>query len=991
MRSAPSLRRARLGLGLAGAALLAACLCSAEPVRADTERDKQIKDLEQQLADLNKKLADLKAPPKPAAKKPLTVKDLTTWRTILRAALSRDGTWFAYSLARPEGKSELVVRQTRGDKEHRVTGLVFNQTFSHDGKWLAFTSMTTPSLLSPVGGPKVSLLRLDTGKRTDFDGASRFAFAGETSVLAVQRSAAPAMPTMPGPGGRSPIGGSATPAPAGRGGDLVLHDPNGGKELVLGNVAEFGFDKKGGLLALVIDSASGSGNGVQLRDMKTGTLSVLDTTAKATYQSLVWTEKGDAFTVMVGKDDPSRRQKRYSVMAFTELGGATPAQVTFDPDKDASFPKGMAISTARTPTLSEDRGTLYFGIHTPPKAAAGGLNLAALLGASKGDATKGKGALSKPGDKPDLVIWHGKDSRLQSEQQVKAGSDSMHTYLCAYRIADKKFHRLADDTVRTVSVGTKGRFAVGIDEREHELEASLHGKALRDVYAIDTHTGKRQLALKGARFVMGTSPDGNHLLYFDDGHYHIFDLAKMARRNITQSVPTSFIDVEDDHPVDRPPIFPRGWLKDGSAVILSDGWDLWKVPLGEGSAINLTGNGKRDGIRYRSVNQFDPEARGLDLSQPVYVSIYGEWTKKSGYARLEPGKPLATLCFEDAAFGQAAFGHFIKARDAEVYALTRETISEYPDYYLTGPDLKERKRLTTANPEQEKFAWCAGSKLIDYKSTKGERLQAALFLPADYKPGKKYPTVVYIYEKLSDGKNRYMMPFAMGFNPAFYTSNGYAVLMPDIKYRVNDPGVSSVECVLPALDAAIADGVVDKDKVGLQGHSWGGYQTAFLITQTDKFKAAVAGAPLTNLVSMYSSIYWNAGIGNMRIFESSQGRFSGPYWELMDAYVRNSPVFHAKKVNTPLILLHNDKDGAVDFNQGVEYYNTLRRLKKPVVMLQYKGENHGLARPANRRDYTVRMKEFFDHHLMGKPMPAWLKDGVPHLKMGEHLDERSKE
>ena len=213
--------------------------------------------------------------------------------------------------------------------------------------------------------------------------------------------------------------------------------------------------------------------------------------------------------------------------------------------------------------------------------------------------------------------------------------------------------------------------------------------------------------------------------------------------------------------------------------------------------------------------------------------------------------------------------------------------------------------------------------------------------------------------------------------------------MPDITYKINDPGMSAVWSVLPALDAAIDTGVIDPDNVGLHGHSWGGYQPSFLVTQTDKFAAAVAGAPLTNMISMYSSIYWNSGGGNMAIFESSQGRFTGDYLEATDAYIRNSPVFFADRVQTPLIILHNDQDGAVDWNQGIEYYNTLRRLGKDVVMLQYVGENHGLRVPANQKDYTVRMREFFDHHLKGADAPAWLLEGVPHLKMDAHLEERA--
>ena len=243
---------------------------------------------------------------------------------------------------------------------------------------------------------------------------------------------------------------------------------------------------------------------------------------------------------------------------------------------------------------------------------------------------------------------------------------------------------------------------------------------------------------------------------------------------------------------------------------------------------------------------------------------------------------------------------------------------------------------------------------------------------------------------MSQGANQFANPGANGFNRSVYTSNGYAVFVPDITYRVNDPGMSAVWCMVPALKAAIATGVIDPKRVGLTGHSWGGYQTSFLVTQTDMFAAAVAGAPLTNMISMYSLIYKNTGGSNGAIFEASQGRFRGGYWDNWDAYYRNSPVFFAKNVKTPLMILHNDRDGAVDFTQGVEYYNTLRRLQKPVIMLEYVGENHGLRKPVNQRDYTVRMMEFFDHYLKGSAAPEWMTKGVPRLKMDEHLKERAK-
>jgi len=333
--------------------------------------------------------------------------------------------------------------------------------------------------------------------------------------------------------------------------------------------------------------------------------------------------------------------------------------------------------------------------------------------------------------------------------------------------------------------------------------------------------------------------------------------------------------------------------------------------------------------------------------------------------------------------------NFEKAKDADVYLYTRQTSVDFPNYYVANADFKGGRQITDANPQQKEFAWTSGVKLINYTSAKGDKLQGALYLPANYQPGKKYPLLVTIYEKRSNLANTYVSVNETSTpNRSLYTSRGYAVLDPDIVYRVNDPGMSAVWCVIPAVKAAIGTGMIDSTNVGLWGHSWGGYQTAFLVTQTNIFKAAIAGAPLTNMVSMYASVYWNTGNSDAGIFESSQGRFKGNFIDNYEAYIRNSPVFHADKVKTPLIILADDKDGAVDFNQGITYYNTLSQLKKNVILLEYVGENHGLARPVNMKDYAARQKEWFDHYLKAAAAPDWITKGIPRIKLEDELKAR---
>lgn len=963
-----------------------------------------------------------------AAKKSLAVEDVIAWKNISTTALSNDGQWFAYRVAPQEGDAELVVRNIQSGKETKFPlgevgapagrgggagAGVFgggSLQFSDDSKWIAFTKAPLRAEAQRLRRQRrpvqnsVTVVNLATGDKKDYPNIRRFSFSGEASThIALHRAPAQSAGgggggAAAGPGGRGGRGGGASDGPSAsdnrpRGTDLIIRELSTGDELNVGNVSEFAFDRGGKFLANVIDATDKIGNGVQLRNLMTGTVVSLDTDT-ANYERLSWTDKGEGLTVLKGTEDRAYTDKLYSIVGFTGFGGGEPVKTVYDPAKDDNFPEGFAIAGTRAATWNEKMDAFVFGIREPRKRTTPGGP------PNASPATEGEDAPERPerpaaqnndddDEKVDLVLWHWKDSRLQSQQQVQENSDRNFSYLSMYHVGPKKFVRLADDEMRTVTLAPKDKFAIGTDNDDYELMGNLDGRRYRDVYVVDPTTGERKVALKRARWYNGPSPDGESFLYYEDGHFFVYDMATGQSKNITKGVPTSFIDTEDDHNVVNPPTSPMGWVKGSSAVLISDNWDIWQVPVDGGAAVNLTVNGRKDQIRYQRRVAFETaEERedGIDMSKPQFFTTYGEWTKKAGVARLDPGKAGLTSVL----WGDAAYSRLTKAEKADVVLYTKETALEPADYFVTDLTFGEPKRLTDMRPQVAQFNWTPGVQLVNYSCDKGDKLQAALYLPANYEKGKSYPTLVYFYERMSQTAHQFGTPSANGFNKSVYTSNGYAVLIPDIVYKVNDPGMSAVWCMVPAVKAAIATGVVDARKVGITGHSWGGYQTSFLVTQTDIFAAAVAGAPLTNMVSMYSLIYKNSGGANMAIFESSQGRFKGGYWDNWDAYYRNSPVFFAKNVKTPLMILHNDRDGAVDFTQGVEYYNTLRRMGKPVIMLQYVGENHGLARRPNQRDYTVRMKEYFDHYLKGTPAPDWMVNGVPRLEMEEHLKERNK-
>jgi dipeptidyl aminopeptidase/acylaminoacyl peptidase len=952
------------------------------------------------------------------ASKPMTWKDVATWKSMPNSGfkLSPDGQWMAYALTGLEADGELILQKVT-DPSTKKTFPIGNTNFpsfefSDNSQWIAFREYPKFSEKQAnekaKGKPlkdKVHLLKLGTEDKKTFEGIGGFGFNEQASTHLLIN--------LPKEGN-----GEA------KGSDLLIYHLATGKSQNLGNVREHAVNKAGTHLAYSVDAANSQGNGVYLLNMATNSIQIMDSD-EAGYQSLNWTERGDAFAALKMKKDKKYKQELGTVLGVKNLNN--PQITVYEPAKDSTgFDPNYTISPNRKPMWSDDLSRLFYGIHPLVLAekekskkeinqdslkTAESEQLAKIMAdttiKSLADLQKAIGKLnngkaeekkSNEAKKPDMTIWHWNDDRLQSRQQVMENMDKNYSFWAMYDANAKKHITLQDSSMRDLSILPFQHFALGSDQQSYELDINLDGQQYRDFYVVNLKTGEKitlfeKFYLPSFGSMPRPSTDGKSLLYAKDGHFYVYDLLAKTHRNISESLPVSFVNVEDDHNVEKPMINAWGWSSDSQYVLLNDGWDIWQVPMStRESPINLTQNGRATKTRYQYRFNLDPDEKGIDLSKTVYVRTYGERSKKSGIATLSPAKKggltagAKTLIWED-----AAIMGLNKAEKASVFTFTKEKFNEPTQVYLADAALANPKQVTENAPDASKFVWSTGVKLVDYVTAKGDSLQAALFLPAGYVEGQKYPTVVYYYEKLSQTLHNWSNPSysGTGWSPALYTSNGYAVLVPDIVYKLDDPGMSAVWAVLPAVDEAIKTGVIDAQNMGLHGHSWGGYQTSFLITQTPRFKAAAAGAALTNMISMYDLIYWNSGSGNMSIFEASQGRFKGGPWENWESYERNSPIYHVKNVQTPLLLLHNDKDGAVDFTQGVEYYNALRRLKKPVIMVQYLGENHGLGKTENRKDYAVRMMEFFDHHLKGQTAPDWMSKGVPRLQLGEHLEERA--
>ena len=964
----------------------------------------------------------------------LTVNDLLSWKGVRTPQLSNDGKWFAYVIAPNEGDAEVVVRNTSaGAKEMRFpigdasaggagvgrggSGGSPSIAISGNAHWVAFLEYASSASVAaragrggrgggataagappaPIAQTKLAVVNLADGTKREFENVRAFRFAGDRSDwIAVHLAAPRGVIAAPAAGGA--LANVAT------GSTLELVNLAGGIPTPISDVTEFAFDDAGDWMALAIATVDQAGNSVQLRQLSSGMARTLDV-KKASYRRLTWGDSSDALVAYRVVTDTAGGDDDVAVLAWPHAAVSN-AKVIELTAKSVGVPSGLVLSSDRALEWGDKDGVLYFGLREPRPLRPRNVNLFSAPnpgGAAPGAGNTGQIAAAPQTDAevPSLILWHWKDSRPQAQQQVQEGQDKAFSYLAAYNMVTAKVVKLADPKLRDVAVGPKDSWAVASDASAYERVQGISGVSFRDIYAINVSTGERKLIQakvpggggggggRGGGASLSFSPDNKTYAYFDAGDWKAYDFSTGATKTITSGVPSQFWNTEDDHNQVKPAIGGAlvGWTKDGAQVFVRDNWDLWRLPVSAaGAAINLTGNGKTEQIHYQSRVLSDPRDRGIiDVAKPMFLETYGEWTKKEGLAQVDALKGgVKTIAWEDAKID------YRKARDGNTWVYARQSVVKYPDFYAADDGLKNERRLTDVNPQQKDIAWTPGAKLINYECENGGgKHQAVLYLPAGYEQGKTYPMLTYIYEKLSQEFNVYTEPNATRYaNPSVYTSRGYAFLKPDIVYHVNDPGRSAVWCVVPAVKAAIATGMIDTARVGLQGHSWGGYQTTFITTQTNIFKTAVAGAPLTDMVSMFGSMYWNTGTTDASIFISSQGRFTGGPNDVPDAYMRNSPQNFAQNLNIPFMILHNDRDGAVDFNQGITYYNHLRQLGKDVVLLEYVGENHGLARPANQKDYNLRMTEWFDTFLRDQPAPDWLKDGVPRLQMEDHLKER---
>jgi dienelactone hydrolase/Tol biopolymer transport system component len=955
-------------------------------------------------------------------KAPAGFSDFGQWETLATAGanggFSPDGLWLTYAINRSNRTNELRMTKL-ADNSTKVVAFGAQPSFSADSKWLAYSiglSETEQERLRSSQQPvqnKLGLLNLASGDTTTLDGIESYSFSPDGAYLVMRpynadRAAAGAAAPAAGGGrgGGRGAGDESAAAEDAPGSNLIVRQLASGRDTSFGNVSQFAWQntERSHNLAMIINAAGKTGNGVHLFDPETTVLRVLDS-SPSSYADLAWRKDAPDLAVFRAKTDSRKDGSTYAVLAWTGLGKAERLR-TYDPTADAVFPAGMRTVTFRRLAWSDEGNILFFGIarwEDQIAPAAGRGNRGA---GGTGDAPQagraGRGGAAAADQPSTIEIWHWNDVFVMPRQKLSANQDRRRNLLVAWHLDNGKLVQLgkdlANEDVRPIR---RTNLAWVAEWSKYAFNRTI-GRPAADLYLADITTGARTKLKDGIndRYVQA-SPGGKYLVFRQEDQYWTVNLATRAVANISKSAPASFIDVESDQTSpEKPPFGIGGWAKDDAAVLMYDKFDVWQVAADGTKAVRLT-EGAPEQVRYRLVRldgagggrgggggEFGGGAgdQGIDLSKQLYLSAYGDRSKKSGYALMKPGVPAARLVWLDKSVGALA-----KAKDAEAYGYSVQNYDDSPDIFVGGPDLKDAKQVTATNPFQSNFAW-GRSELIEYKSDKGRALQGALYYPAGYEPGKKYPMIVYNYELLSQNVHRYVVPSDISYyNNAVFTSHGYFVLEPDIVFRPRQPGVSVVECITAGVKKVIEMGVVDPKRIGIVGHSMGGFNTAFVATHTSGiFAAAVAGAAMTDLVSYYGDHHWSSGIAETDHIETGQERMVVPLYEDLQAYIDNSAYFNAHNMTVPLLLEVGDSDGTVAWHQGIELYNVARRARKNVVMLAYMGEDHGLRQRNNQTDYQRRILAWFGHYLKNEPAETWITSGKSFLERDAELKQLKK-
>ena len=915
-----------------------------------------------------------------AQKKPLDLTVFDEWQSIGMKELSNNGAWVAYQVNAQESDNTLNFFGLKTDKSLNFPRGE-QSVFTADSKFAVFKIRPFYKDLklvrikkkkeNEIAKDSIGILNLSTNKveklaniksfKTPKKGGSFLAYLLEKEELKKEKKEDKADSTKTKEKAVKPAASKDKKnAPL----ELVLRNLISGQKKSFKNVMNYEFSENGKQLIFSTkqekkDSLDKTKYGVFL--VNTATFvekQLVDTIGE--FKQFVFDENATKVAFVGTTDDEKKTSKTYNLY-YT----AIPNKQEIKKVELTGLKKDWQVSENRQPKFSKNSNLLYLGI--APKLAEKDTTLIAE-------------------DHAKVDVWSYKDDFIQPQQLKNLEREQKRAYLAVIDLLNpSKVNQLADLDLNRVDMIAEGNseFALGVSDNLYRSSMSWDTTGRKDYYIINTKTGQRELLAKALIGNVEISPNGKFAVYYngETGLWTSYNLFTKETKVLNKKLKVKFYDEENDSPTVAREYGIAYFTDNDDTVLIKDRYDIWEFDLaGDHRPENMTnGFGRKNNITF-DINKLNEDVKTVNRNQSIFLGAFNNANKQSGVYQtiIEKAKNPEQVVMSDTWGAQ----NMTKALNSNELIYTKESFQNSPDIYVST-NFKDEKKISSTNPQQKNYTWGKGE-LVNWKTYSGKDATGVVYKPDNFDPNKKYPVIVYFYEKLSDNLNRYQAPAPTPsrINHTYFVSNDYIVFTPDISYTIGHPGKSAEDYINSGVEALKKNTWVNGKKIAIQGQSWGGYQVAHLITATNMYAAAWTGAPVVNMTSAYGGIRWGTGMSRQFQYEQTQSRIGKTLWEAPELYIENSPLFNMPKVQTPVVIMHNDEDGAVPWYQGIEMFMALKRLEKPVWMLNYNGDDHNLLKRANKNDIQQRQVQFFDHYLKDKPAPKWMTEGVPAIKKG---------
>ncbi|WP_319501428.1 prolyl oligopeptidase family serine peptidase [uncultured Draconibacterium sp.] len=884
-------------------------------------------------------------------KRPLTFEEILKWNRITETHLSNNGKYIAWK--EEPWKGDATLKISTPDAKEIVSFNCGNKAqFTADSKFLIFTEVPAADTIRALKLKKTKKEDLPQNKLVVFN-------IGENESEKIENLESVKVPEE-WPGWiayQAEDPNDSTKNEKDKKNPLYIKNLNNGLTKTYPAVSSYELAKDEPFISFISEGDSTFSAGVYLFDLANEVLKpVLE--AEGKFKQLCIADNGEQLAFLA---DTTDAEKPAFGLYYWDGENET---IVADNTSDA-IPDNWEISENGNLSFSDNGERLFFG--TAPISP-------------EKDTTKLEEEI------PVLDVWTWNEEQLQTVQLNNKEKDLKKTYLAVVHLDKLKMVQLETELfsgIQKIQNGDADKL-LAYSNRPYAVQSMWEGGPYHnDFYLVDINSGKAEKIKTDCRATPSVSPDGKFLYWYNaiDTSWNTYDMASGTEYQITDPATIQTADELNDVPNLPGSYRTAGWLENDEAILIYDRYDLWKVdPTNAAAPVNLTQNGRNEKINYRLV-RFNPEPNtGISPSESVLLTGHNEVSRADAYYAfdLSKNKVPEVLFSQNYSLGRPA-----KAKNDDLIIFTKEDFETYPNLIATDLRFKKEMQISDAAPQQNEFKW-GTAELVTWRSLDGLVLEGTLHKPEDFDPTKKYPMIVNFYEKSSDRLLSYHMPenHRSTIDYHYYTSHGYIIFNPDVYYKEGYPGESAFNCVMPGITALIDKGFVDEAHIGAQGHSWGGYQVAYLATRTNMFAAIESGAPVVNMFSAYGGIRWGSGLNRSFQYEHTQSRIGKSIWEAPLRYLENSPLFTLDKINTPILIMHNDDDGAVPWYQGIEFFIGLRRLQKPSWLLNYNDADHWPTKIRDKHDFQIRMAQFFDHYLKGAPMPKWMDEGIPAINKG---------